>query len=126
MNPEELKQLATPEQLAAGFDRYRDELTRLHGAHEHGAGSVRQVTYKGHEIRIVTRYDITLDGRPVTGHMIVSNAGTVHYHGIPNQEFASAVDVIKRIVDLSPAGLDTEHPDPNGEHGEHPHGNGGH
>jgi len=35
----------------------------------------------------------------------VNNAGSVHYHAIPNQEFASAVDLVKRIVDLSD-GLD--------------------
>lgn len=126
MDLEDLKRLATPEQAASGPERYRDRLPQLHGTHEHDGGSVREVTYKGHEIRIVTRYEITLDGRPIRGHMAVSNAGTVHYHGIPNQDFASAVDVVKRLVDLSPAGLDTEHPDPNGGHGEHPHGNGGH
>ncbi|MGH8897273.1 MAG: hypothetical protein ACRDZ4_09690 [Egibacteraceae bacterium] len=129
MDLEELKRLATPEQVAGGPDRYRDRLPQLHGTHEHDAGSVREVTYKGHEIRIVTRYEITLDGRPIKGHMLVSNAGTVHYHGIPNQDFTSAIDVVKRLVDLSGARLDTDSPNANGDHdghGEHPHGNGGH
>ncbi len=124
MNREELARLATPEQVAAGVEQYRDRIPQLHGSHEHDAGSVREVTYKGHEIRIVTHYEITLDGRPITGHMLVSNGGTVHYHAIPNQEFASAVDVVKRIVDLSPPGPHT--PKPNGDHGGHTHGEEGH
>jgi hypothetical protein len=64
--------------------------------------SVREVRHKGHRIRIETAYRITVDGRPVTGHVLVNNDGRVHYHSIPNQEFASAVEMVKRIIDLAP------------------------
>src|SRR5215210_5865488 len=73
-----------------------------HGAHEHvdpTSTTVREVRHKGHRIRIETTYRITVDGQPVTGHVEVNNLGRVHYHSIPNQEFASAVDMVKRIVD---------------------------
>lgn len=81
-----------------------------HGGHGgpsmgHGgptATSVREVTHKGHEIRIETTYEITVDGKPVGGHVLVGNDGKVHYHSIPNQEFRSAVDMVKRIIDLMP------------------------
>ena len=63
--------------------------------------TVREVRHKGHRIRIETTYRITVDGRPVGGHVEVNNAGRVHYHSIPNQEFDSAVDMAKRIVDLA-------------------------
>ena len=112
---------ATPEQLAAAVERYGAALAGLAHAHEHAAESMRETTYKGHHIRIVTMYRIEVDGVPITGHLLVTNAGTVHYHAIPNQEFASAVDMVKRIIDLSPEGFT---PDAGG-HGDHPHHEGG-
>ena len=113
---------ATPEQLAAAVEQYRDELEDLHRPHEHAAESVREATYKGHQIRIVTTYRIEVDGVPITGHLLVTNAGTVHYHAIPNQEFASAVDMVMRIIDLSQEGITP----PSEDHSEHhPHHGGG-
>jgi hypothetical protein len=105
MELNELETAATPAQLGAAVNLYQDDLHRLHHMHEDGSGSVRHVTYKGHDIRITTTYHIELDGAEITGHLLVNNAGSVHYHAIPNQEFASAVDLVKRIVDLSD-GLD--------------------
>jgi hypothetical protein len=72
---------------------------------EHGedhSTSVREVTYKGRRIRIETTYRITVDDEAVTGHVMVNNEGRVHYHSIPNQEFESAVDMVKRVIDLMP------------------------
>jgi len=68
----------------------------------HEGHSVREAEYKGHKIRIETTYHITVDGEPVLGHVMVGNNGRVHYHSIPNQEFASAVDMVKRVIDLLP------------------------
>ena len=112
---------ATPEQLAAAIERSGAALAGLAHAHEHAAESVREATYKGHEIRIVTTYRIEVDGVPITGHLLVTNEGTVHYHAIPNQEFGSAVDMVKRIIDLSPEGFTPAA----GSHGDHPHHEGG-
>lgn len=73
------------------------------GSHgEHTATSVRTATHKGREIRIETSYKITVDGEPVGGHVVVGDDGKVHYHSIPNQEFRSAVDMVKRLIDLTP------------------------
>lgn len=82
MEQHELEQLAIPEQLSAALDLYQDDLQRLHHMHNGPHESVREVTYKGHDIRIVTSYRIELDGRPITGHFLVNNAGRVHYHAI--------------------------------------------
>jgi hypothetical protein len=68
----------------------------------HESHSVREAEYKGRTIRIETSYHITVDGEPVLGHVMVGNNGRVHYHSIPNQEFASAVDMVKRVIDLLP------------------------
>ena len=112
---------ATPEQLAAAIEQYGDALGILHRPHEHPAESVREAIYKGHHIRIVTTYRIEVDGVPISGHLLVTDGGMVHYHAIPNQEFPSAVDMVKRIIDLSPEGFS-----PTGEgHGDHPHHGGG-
>jgi hypothetical protein len=121
MERDDLEGVATPEQLAAAVERYRDDLARLHHTHERPTESVREVTYKGHHIRIVTTYRIEVDGAPITGHLLVTNEGTLHYHAIPNQEFDSAVDMVKRIIDLSPEGLTP----PDDGHDKHHHSGGG-
>ena len=58
---------------------------------------------------------------PVTGHLEVGNDGSVHYHAIPNQEFASAVDMVKRVIDLTPPTAL-----PGGGHHDQDHGTHGH
>jgi hypothetical protein len=122
MEPGELDSTAaTPEQLAAAIEQYGDALESLHRPHEHAAESVREATYKGHHIRIVTSYRIEVDGVPVSGHLLVTDGGMLHYHAIPNQEFPSAVDMVKRIIDLSPGGF----PSADEGHGDHPHHGGG-
>jgi hypothetical protein len=64
--------------------------------------SVREDQYKGHHIKVRTTYDIRVDGVPVTGHLGVTNDGRVHYHPVPNVSFASAIDLVKQLIDLFP------------------------
>jgi len=52
---------------------------------------------------------------------MVGNDGRVHYHAIPNQEFESAVDMVKRVIDLTPPDSWPTQPDPH-----HGPGHGGH
>jgi hypothetical protein len=85
--------------------------------HEGGSVTERHVTYKGHDIRIMTTYRIEVDGEEVTGHILVNNRGSVHYHAIPNEEFASAVDLVKRIIDVADA---TDATEASAEHHHHP------
>jgi predicted component of type VI protein secretion system len=125
MDLDRLDEAVSPDEQAAAVERYHARLQQLNEAHHHGEQSVREVTYGEHTIRIVTTYDIEVDGQPVTGHLLVTNEGTVHYHAIPNQEFASAVDMVKRMIDLAPdqfpdrpaTGGQTEH---GHHHGDHP------
>ena len=75
----------------------------LQGMHMgHGISSLREADYKGHHITIKTSYDIKIDGKPFKGVLGVSNAGTVHYHGMPNLSFASALDLVKSVIDVFP------------------------
>jgi hypothetical protein len=68
----------------------------------HGISSVRDADYKGHHITIETTYRVKIDGKPFMGALGVSNAGTVHYHGMPNTSFASALDLIRCVIDVFP------------------------
>jgi hypothetical protein len=87
----------------------------------HDMTSVREVGYKGRRIRIETTYRITVDGEPVTGHVMVSNDGSVHYHAIPNQQFASAVDMVERVIDLTPPDAFSSEPGSDQHHGHQHH-----
>jgi hypothetical protein len=64
--------------------------------------SVREADYNGHHIVVRTTYKITIDGKPFDAGLGVTNAGNVHYHGIPNVAFASAIDLVKAVIDTFP------------------------
>lgn len=55
--------------------------------------SVREATYKGHQIVVRTSYHIEVDGVTIEGHLGVTNDGQVHYHPVPNLSFDSALDL---------------------------------
>ena len=63
---------------------------------------MREADYNGHHITIKTTYEIKIDGKPFMGTLDVSNAGTVHYHGMPTAGFASALDLVKSVIDVFP------------------------
>ena len=67
-----------------------------------GMGSMREIDYKGHHVTIETTYKIKIDGKPFKGKLSVSNVGTVHYHGIPNLAFDSAVELVQAVIDVFP------------------------
>ena len=70
---------------------------------------------KGHHIVVRTTYHIEVDGQTLTGHFAVSNDGQVHYHPVPNISFASAIDLVKQLIDLFPDDFSAGH----GGHGHH-------
>ena len=76
--------------------------TDPHGHHRpaatHGTG-VRRFTYRGHEIEIVTRYEVRIDGDAWDQHLEVLQDGSVTYHGLPQYAVASAVDLIRTVID---------------------------
>lgn len=72
-----------------------------HGAHgEHQAG-VRAFEYRGHTVRIRTRYEIHIDDEIWNQDVLVDDDGTVHYHGLPQYSVASAVDLLKGVIDAA-------------------------
>jgi hypothetical protein len=125
MDFDRLDEVVSPHEQAAGMEHHRSELQRLHESHHHGTSTVREISYRAHTIRVVTSYEIEVDGHPVTGHVLVTNEGTLHYHAIPNQEFPSALDMVKRMIDLAPDQFadpePSEHPADHHAHGHIQH-----
>src|SRR5262245_1355002 len=99
MEPRALQRASQPATLA----RYIAELS---SAHEHGGGvdiaTVREDDYKGRHIVLRTTYHIDVNGTPFQGQLALDNAGRVHCHALPNYQFASAVEMVKRLVDIFP------------------------
>jgi hypothetical protein len=72
--------------------------------HGHGHGpdaGVRRFEHRGHQVEIVTRYEITIDGEPWQGQMAVRIDGTVTYHGLPQYVVPSAVDLLRGVIDTA-------------------------
>jgi hypothetical protein len=121
MELEHLQEAATPAEMAAALEEHKDLLHLLHHSHTQEP-SVREEVYRGHRIKVVTTYAITIDDQPVRGHLNIDNNGSVHYHAIPNQEFLSMIGMVKRIIDLS---TDLGAIDSGGhDHGGHEHDSG--
>ena len=77
--------------------------------HAHKATeSLREADYRGHHIVVRTTYRIEVDGVPLMGHMGVTDDGRVHYHPVPNASFASAVDLVKQLIDVFPDDFTSE------------------
>jgi hypothetical protein len=96
----DLEASATPAEMAAALDEHKDVLHLLQHTHTREP-SVREEAYRGHRIKVVTSYEITIDGQLVEGHLNIGNNGAVHYHAIPNQEFPSMIGMVEHIIDLS-------------------------
>lgn len=105
MKRSEFVQASDPESLVESLRRYQPQ---RHEPHAGATESVREATYRGHEIVIRTSYHLEVDGVAVEGHMGVTNDGQVHYHPIPNLSFNSAVDLVKQLIDTFPDDFRTQ------------------
>ena len=123
MRRDDLLREAQPEALVQRLAAEAPGLSE--GAHDHASPmeSTRESTYRGHHIVIRTSYRIQVDDRPVEGHLGVSNDGQVHYHAVPNLGFASAVDLVKKLIDTFPEDFNGTTNPHDHEH-EHGHGHG--
>lgn len=110
-----LSDLASTAQLSALADAALQNADMLQPHHSHGAvESVREAEYRGHHIVIRTTYQIQVDDVTIDAALHVGNDGHVHYHAIPNLDFSSAIDLVKKLIDTFPD-------DFQGAGGEHPH-----
>lgn len=124
MKRRQLSELGSPESVVEAVKAKRPKRARTATAHGPATEVVRTACYKEHDIVVRTTYAIEVDGTPITGHFGVSDDGQVHYHAVPNIGFASAVDMVKKLIDTFPD--DFPGRCENEEHGHDPgHDNGG-
>jgi hypothetical protein len=64
--------------------------------------SVREADHNGHHIVIRTHYEISVDGKKLAAPFAVDDDGKVICHALPNYTSASAVELVKQIVDHYP------------------------
>lgn len=78
------------------------KLPKGHMSHAgHGATkSIRRQEYKGKSIRVETSYKFYIDDKPVNLHASVMNDGKVHCHTLPQYAFTSALQMLRRVVDV--------------------------
>ena len=88
----------------SGYSPSGAEVEGDHGAghgHHGGGGSVRRSEYRGHDVEIVTRYEVKIDGDRWGGDLAVQDDGTVTYHGLPQYAVPSAVDLLQAVIDTT-------------------------
>jgi len=92
----------TPKSIAAYVKSNAARARKAQQMHHEEAVVTREADYKGHHIVVRTTYEVEVDGKRLMGHMGVNDSGSVHYHPIPNLSFASALDMVKKIIDVFP------------------------
>lgn len=104
MKKRQLTELGSAEAVVEAVTAQRPKSVRVRRGHGHAAMAevVRTATHKGHQIMVRTSYSIEVDGSPISGHFGVTDDGQVHYHAVPNISFASAIDMVKKLIDAFP------------------------
>ncbi len=82
-----------------------------------GITSIRHAEYAGHKIVIKITYEIEVDAIPFRGHATVDDRGRLHCHAIPYASYASAVDLVKHLIDLYPESFGGKRAESGYEHG---------
>lgn len=102
MAKDDYEDVARPENLVASVRRALAKPPPEHHRDHGPLVSIREAEHDGHTIRIRTEYTIEVDGKPLHGHLAVTDDGQIHYHAVPNYSFASAIDLVKRLIDEYP------------------------
>ena len=92
----------TPRSIAAYVKSNAARVRKAQQMHHGESVVTREADYKGHHILVRTKYQVEVDGKPLMGHMGVTDSGSVHYHPVPNLSFASALDLVKKVIDVFP------------------------
>lgn len=88
----------------------------------HDTTSVREFTHNGHVVRIITTYQVEVDGHPIKPHLSVDEDGRVFTHATPFTTYSSAIDLMKAVIDAYPDSFS----DSGGHGGQHGGQHGGH
>jgi hypothetical protein len=106
-----IEEQPTPESIARYIKSNAARVRKAQQMHHGDPVSTREADYKGHHIVVRTRYEVEIDGKPLMGHMGVNDAGAVHYHPVPNMSFASALDLVRKVIDVFPEDFGPDAPD---------------
>jgi hypothetical protein len=86
--------------------------------HESLVRSVRTIESQGRLITITTAYEVRVDGRLLTLHMMVDEQGLLWSHLCPYQSFASATELVRHLLERLPHLFEaTQSPSPSNGHG---------
>jgi hypothetical protein len=105
----------TPQSIASYVKTNAAQAKKAQHMHEENVVT-RETDYKGHHIVVRTKYEVEVDGKQLMGHLGVNDAGSVHYHPIPNMSFTSALDMIKKVIDVFPNDFGSNGPPNPGPH----------
>ncbi|MCW5601361.1 hypothetical protein [Nitrosomonas sp.] len=84
-------------------DWVKEQFPTYVGPHTgHEATAVREFMHEGHAVKIITSYRVEVDGQPVRAHLSVDEDGQVYTHATPFVTYASAVDLMKTLINAYP------------------------
>jgi hypothetical protein len=92
--------------------------------HEDLVRSVRTLEHQGRTVTITTTYEVRIDGRLVTLHMMVDEEGQLWSHLCPYQTFASAPELVRHLLTRMPHLFEAAQPSGH-DHAGHVHTSGG-
>jgi hypothetical protein len=104
-----------PEWLRKNFPEYAEH------THEALVRSVRTLESRGHTITITTAYEVRVDGRLVTLHMMVDEQGELWSHLCPYLSFPSATELVRHLLERLPHLFEGTDSGGHGGHGGHDH-----
>ena len=92
----------TAKSIASYVKKHASQVKKIQTLRHKDMANVREADYEGHHIVVRTSYEIEVDGQMIMGHLGVTNDGKVHYHPVPNLAFVSAIDMVKKLIDIFP------------------------
>jgi hypothetical protein len=123
LGPQELRASVEPERVLNSLAEAQEDLRSAGSAHPHQpVTDIRTAHHRGHEIIVRTSYEIEVDGSPFNVALIVGADGHVHYHGLPTQNFSSAIDLVRAAIDVFGAEDLVGDGHAGHDHGGHDHG----
>jgi hypothetical protein len=88
--------------------------------HEALVRSTRVLEHRGHTITITTTYEVRVDERLVTLHLMVDEEGRLWSHLCPYLTFATAPELVRHLIERMPHLFEPAQPAPGGdEEGDH-------
>lgn len=77
---------------------------------------IREFIHGGHIVKIITSYQVEVDGQLVHAHLSVDKNRQVYTHVTPFVTYASAVDLMKAVIDSYPESFTKEEVDHEKQH----------